>query len=158
GRRAPGAPVRPRGSFGDMIVASDVEIHGGQFTLAMPWHPDRDLVGAARDSAIAYGLQRTDEDIRAADSGYVRRWHWTDIDAEIRHARIAHPDSAGQRFVVSSMDVLEFDPPFQVSGLAGDVQVRGDSVFMDVAKFNLPGSTGSGEGQIWWGSDLPVRY
>ena len=158
GRRSPGAPPRPRGSLGELIVANNVIIHDGEFTLAMPWQPDRDLTGAARDSAIAYGLQREDEDIRVADSGYVRRRYWTNIDARLAHARIAHPDSAGLRFVISSMDVIEFDPPFQVSGLVGDVQVRGDSVLMDVAKFNLPGSTGSGHGRIWWGSDLPVRY
>ena len=158
GRRDPGAPRRPRGSLGDVIVADSVVINGGEFTLAMPWRPNRSLSGAARDSAIAFALARDDEDIRMADTGYVRRWRWSDLDASLRHARISHPDSAGQRFVIAAMNVVEHDPPFDVRDIRGDVQVRGDSVILDVERFALPGSFGSAEGRIVWGSDLPVRY
>lgn len=157
GRSSP-APPRPRGSFGDVIIADSVIVHGGRFTLVMPWRPDPALEGAARDSSIAYHLQRDDLEILAADTGYVRRWHWRDIDARLSHARIAHPDSVGQRFVVGALAVVESDPPFDVRDIRGDVQIRGDSVFLEVPYFRLPGSIGSGEGKIWWGSGLPTRY
>src|SRR5690606_41642800 len=106
---------------------------------------------------IGFPLGVEDEDIRLAANGYVRRWRWSDLDASLRHARISHPDSAGQRFVIAAMNVVEHDPPFDVRDIRGDVQVRGDSVILDVERFALPGSFGSAAGRIVWGSDLPGR-
>src|SRR5690606_41412640 len=60
--------------------------------------------------------------------------------------------------VVRAVAVLESDPPVDVRDSRGDVQTRGDSVLLEDPYFRLPGSIGSGEGKIWWGSGLPTRY
>src|SRR6185312_1921212 len=38
--------------WGDYVVIDSASIHDGTVLLTMPWHPDPDLRGAARDSSV----------------------------------------------------------------------------------------------------------
>ncbi|HEY0971458.1 MAG TPA: translocation/assembly module TamB domain-containing protein [Gemmatimonadales bacterium] len=152
--------------FADFIVIDSATVTGGTFLLTMPWHPNDTLGGAKRDSAVRVNLARADAEIRRAGDdlapgpapAYRRSWRWSDIGYVSSGIRLAYPDSAGQRFGVARLDVVEHDPPFRFSDVRGDVRLLGDSIWIDVSHFDLPASTGSGEGKIVWGSDLPVRY
>jgi translocation and assembly module TamB len=151
------APRRGRG-FGDFIVAYGATVRDASFTLRLPWHPDDSLRGARRDSAIAANLARTDRDIRRTKEGYIRSWYWRAGDIVSSYVRLADPDSAGKYFDVDSLSVLEFDPPFAFRNAHGGVKLLGDSLWLQLAHFDLPASTGGARGKIVWGSDLPIRY
>jgi translocation and assembly module TamB len=158
------APVRPtipgvreRG-LGDFIVIDSAVIRGGTFVLTEPWSPPDSLVGARRDSAVRVALASTEHEIRRTGEGLKQTRRWNRIELRSPHVRIADPDSAGMLFIVGRLDVEESDPPFTFRNVRGPVRVLGDSVWFDIAHFELPGSTGSGQGKVWWGSDLPIRW
>ncbi|MDZ7631410.1 MAG: hypothetical protein U5K74_08695 [Gemmatimonadaceae bacterium] len=153
----PAAP-RTKGSFGDFIVLDSVSLTRGRFLLTMPWAPADSLKGARRDSSIAFNLARSTAQIRRLPRGLVRTWRWEDGNLELSHVRMAHPDTAGRLFQVTSMGLTEFDPPFRFDRIRGDFRWLGDSIWMQLPHFELPGSAGSAVGKITWGSDLPVRY
>ncbi len=166
----PSGPPRARKpaqrGFADFIVIDSATVTGGTFLLTMPWHPNDTLKGAKRDSAVRHELARTGIEVRRAgddlapgpSEAYRRSWRWSHIDYASSGIRLAYPDSAGQRFGIARLDVVEHHPPFRFSDVRGEVRLLGDSVWIDVSHFDLPASTGSGEGKIVWGSDLPVRY
>ncbi|HEX5580712.1 MAG TPA: hypothetical protein VFX39_03980, partial [Gemmatimonadaceae bacterium] len=162
----PKAPKPARRGFADFIVMDSATVTGGTFLLTMPWHPADSLTGARRDSAVRHNLARADAEIRRAGddlapgpaAAYRRSWRWSDIDYHSSGIRLAYPDSAGQRFGVAKLDVVEHDPPFHFRNVRGDVRLHSDSLWLEVSHFDLPASTGSGEGKIVWGSNLPVRY
>ena len=157
----PGPPrrrSREAHGFGDFIVADSVTLRGARVTLSMPWQPDDSLTGARRDSAIAYNLARTDHHIRRTAEGFAKTWRWTDGEIALSHARLTHPDSAGIAIRVADLAVAESDPPFLFRNVAGTVAIRGDSAWIDFDRFALPGSRGSAEGKVVWGSRLPTRY
>ena len=158
GSPRPPTPRAPGRSFGDFIRLDSATVHDGRFMLSLPWHPADSLQGARRDSAIAYNIARTDARISRVDDGFRRTWDWTDIELASPGIRLSHPDSAGQRYDVASLSVLEVDPPFTVTDARGVVRVQGDSVWLDFPRFELAASSVNGEGKIVWGSDLPVRY
>jgi len=169
----PPGPPRARRStgrgFGDFVVVDSATVRDGRFLLTMPWHPADSLRGAARDSAIAHNLARDDAEIvRAADDtahegadagreAYARTRRWTNIDWASNGVRLADPDSTGRRFGIARLDVIESDPPFRARNIRGSVLLHGDSLWLDVPHFDLPGSTGSAEGVIAWDGG-PVRY
>jgi translocation and assembly module TamB len=159
-RRAESVPrvLRTDRAFGDFVVVDSATLDDLTFVLIKPWTPADSLRGARRDSAVAWNLARDDAEIRRAGSGYSRTWRWTEGEMTLSHARLAVPDSAGQRFEVASLDVVESEPPFTFSNVRGTVHLLGDTIRLDVPHFDLPGSTGRGSGRIWWGSDLPTRY
>lgn len=156
-------PKTPGRSFGDFVVVDSAHITQGRFVLQMPWHPDDTLHGAKLDSAIRYTTTRPDKEIRPLmDDGklvYTRTWRWTDGYAFASHMRIADPDSNrfGRFFRIDSLRVNESDPPFDFRDVTATLQNRGDSIWVDAPHFDLPASTGSGRGKIWWGGDLPIR-
>ncbi len=157
-------PKAPGRSFGDFVVIDSARVTGAHFVLQMPWHPDDTLRGAKRDSAVRYTLSRPDKEIRQIiDDGkrsYARTWRWTNVRAFASHMRIADPDSdkVGRFFAIDSLDVKESDPPFVFRNVvAAKARNLGDSIWVDVPHFDLPGSTGSGKGKLWWGNDLPLR-
>ena len=152
--RVPGAE---RG-WGDYVVADSLVLRHSQFILSMPWHPDDSLRGAKRDSAITRNLTRTDKEIRRFGSGFERTWRWNHIELVSGYSRLADPDSVGRLFQIARLDVDEVDPPFIFRNARGGVRQTGDSLWVDLAHFDLPGSTGKGAGKIVWGSDLPTRY
>ncbi|HUF28108.1 MAG TPA: translocation/assembly module TamB domain-containing protein [Gemmatimonadaceae bacterium] len=152
-------PRQTRGlGLGDYIVIDSLDVRGGEFTLVMPWHPEETLRGARRDSAIAENLAREDAEIRPAGGNYARIRRWTDLHASASYLRLADPDSAGQLVALTDFRVVESDPPFVVSNGRGTARRLGDSLWLNIPRFDLPGSTASGSGKIVWGSGIPVRY
>ena len=154
GPSAPGVPGR---GFGDFVVLEDLRVTDGEFILTRPWSPDDSLRGAKRDSAIKRNLENPEREIRRAGDGYVHTYRWSNIAATLPHVRIADPDSAGMFAIIDELDVDELEPPFAFRNAKGVVRKLGDSVFVDVAHFDLPASTGKARGKIWWGSALPIR-
>lgn len=160
-RLFPPGPTRPRTpgrSFGDFIRMDSATVHDGRFLLSLPWHPADSLRGARRDSAIAFNLARDDARIQRVDDGFRRTWEWSEIQLVSSGVRLSHPDSAGQRYDVARLEVVETDPPFALTHGQGVVRVQGDSVWLDFPRFDLAASRARGAGKIVWGSDLPVRY
>ncbi len=156
-RKGPATP-RTKGSFGEFIVLDSVSLTRGRFVLTMPWSPADSLKGVRRDSSIAFNLARTNAQIRRSPRGLVRTWRWEEGNLELSHVRMAHPDTAGRLFRVTDLGMSEFDPPFRFDRLRGDFRWQGDSIWMQIPHFQLPGSTGTAIGKLTWGSDLPVRY
>ena len=144
--------------FGDYVVLDSVTVHDATFELTQPWHPDDSLHGARRDSAINAALHNKDLEIRRRREGYARTRRWTAINGVLGHVRVNDPDSVGRLFVIDHLDAHEADPPFVFHDVAGRVRNLGDSVWLDISHFDLPGSVGSAAGKVVWGSDLPVRY
>ncbi|MBA3672214.1 MAG: translocation/assembly module TamB domain-containing protein, partial [Gemmatimonadaceae bacterium] len=157
--REPQAPPGPEGGFGDFIVADSVRLTGNaSLRVTIPWHPDDSLHGARRDSAIRANLAYHGHEVRRTREGLTQTYRWTNGYVVARHARIAHPDSAGQSFVIDTMHTDETVPPFRWRNVAGRVRVLGDSAWLDASHWDLPASTGHAAGKVVWGSDLPVRY
>lgn len=157
----PGAKKSVSGAergWGDYVVADSLVLRRAKFVLSMPWHPDDSLHGARRDSAIARNLTRKDKEIRRAGSGFARTWRWNNIELVSGYTRLADPDSVGRLFQIARLDADEFDPPFKFRNARGGVRQNGDSLWVDLSHFDLPGSTGTGAGKVWWGSNLPTRY
>ena len=101
---------------------------------------------------------RKDKEIRRSREGFARTWRWTNGYAVLPHLHIADPDTAGRLFAIDTLNVDEREPPFNMRNVKGILRNMGDSIWIDVPHFDLPGSTGRSLGKIWWGSDLPVRY
>lgn len=153
----PRAPRSTRG-FGDYVVLDSLRMRGAAFAVTMSWQPDDSLRGAKRDSAITFNLTRKDREVRRSGSGYSRTFRWTEASIDAGYVRVAHPDSAGQFFTLHRLDVNEQVPPFKFSKVRGTVRLIGDSIFPDIAHFELPGSRGRGKGRVSWGEDGPARY
>ena len=150
-----------RRGFGDYFVIDSTHTRDGQFLLTLPWHPDKDLRGAARDSAIQYHLTHPEKAVTRRADGFGRTYAWTGAHGLITHARLADPDSdvsSGQQFIIDTLSVDEHEPTFQFRNFSAQVRHRADSVWFQVPHFELPASRGSGTGKVWWGSDLPMRY
>lgn len=155
----PATPELPGRGFGDYVILDSVTVTDGTFLLTRPWEPDDSLSGVKRDSAIHRNLTNPNREIRRSAEGLIHTYRWSEINGFLPHVRIAHPDSSrfGQEFIVERLSVNELEPPFQFSNGRGVVRKQGDSVFVDIAHFDLPRSTGSAVGKIWWGSGLPIR-
>ncbi|MGH7709833.1 MAG: hypothetical protein ACREOG_01025, partial [Gemmatimonadaceae bacterium] len=153
----PRAPRSTRG-FGDYVVLDSLSLRGAAFAVTMPWQPDDTLRGSKRDSAITYHLTRQDREVRRVSGGFIRTFRWTEASIIAGYIRVAHPDSAGQFFTIHRLDVNEHVPAFKFSKVRGTVRLLGDSVFPNIAHFELPGSRGRGTGKVWWGSGKPPRY
>jgi len=162
GKKGPSRPKGPERGFGDYVVIDSTHLRNASFRLTMPWHPDDSLHGARLDSAVRFNLARDDHEIRrvrdAGASGFTQNYRWQNIYAAVPFMRIADPDSSAKWFVIDTLHAIETVPTFRWRNVAGKVRVLGDSVWMTVPHFDLPGSTGHAEGKITWGSDLPVRY
>lgn len=157
----PSSPKKPRSperGFGDFIVINSATVHEGEFTLTMPWHPSDYLKGYQRDSATRFVLADTIMQGHRTSEGIARTWRWRRINADLGYIRLADRDSIGRAFTVNDLDVDESYPPFKFSNIKGMVKHLGDSVWADVAHFDLPGSRGSAKGKVVWGSNLPARY
>ncbi len=151
-------PKGPERGFGEFIVIDSAHVRGASFRVTMPWHVDDSLHGVRRDSALRFNLARKDHEIRRAREGLTQSYRWTNGYLFSPYMRIADPDSAGRLFVIDTLHAIESVPDFRWRNVAGVVRMQGDSVWMKVPHWDLPGSTGRGEGKVTWGSDLPVRY
>ncbi|HEX5178703.1 MAG TPA: translocation/assembly module TamB domain-containing protein [Gemmatimonadaceae bacterium] len=157
----PGARRVPRPQelrFGDYITMSSVTIHDGTVILTEPWDAPDSLHGARRDSATRVALRDTSRIIRRTSEGVKQTRLFTHLELSAPNVRLADPDSSGRYVQVASLDVDINDPPFRVRHATGPVTIRGDSVWLSMRHFDLPGSTGSATAKVWWGGDIPTRY
>lgn len=157
-------PNAPGVNFGDYVVIDSARVRNGTFVLQQPWEPDDTLRGARLDSAIKFNLNRPDKEIRRiVDEGkhsYQRTWRWSKLTAIVSRMRLADPDSDkfGRLFVFDTVNAVESDPPFDFRNVRGTLRNLGDSIWVDIAHFDLPQSTGVANGKIMWGNDLPIRW
>lgn len=163
GSRKRSTPTTPRARsperrLGDFVVIDSVVIHDGTVILTEPWSPPESLTAARRDSAVRAALASTDHEIRRTREGLAQTRRWTSLELRSPYVRLADPDSSGRLIQVGRLDVVESDPPFRFRNVRGPVRIRGDSVWFELAHFDLPGSTGRARGKVWWGSGLPTRY
>lgn len=158
-RDRPAGPDAPGRSFGDYVVLDSVRVRDGEFIMTRSWTPDDSLRGAKRDSAIRRNLTNPNREIRHNTDGLTHTYRWSRVSGFLPRVRIADPDSSrfGMLFVIDTLNVDEFEPPFKFRNGRGVVRKLGDSVFADIAHFQLPASAGSAKGKIWWGSGLPIR-
>ncbi|MBV6521348.1 MAG: hypothetical protein MNPFHGCM_01482 [Gemmatimonadaceae bacterium] len=158
----PKGPPRPKtqGNFGDFIVVDNGTIDSLTLRVTMPWSPSDSLRGAKRDSAVAFNLGRDDKIIRRVPGrrDFVQTWEWTNGRLHIAHGRVDDHTSLGRQFEITRLDVDEFFPPFKFRNARGTVRLLGDSLWLNLPHFDLPASTGSGQGKVWWGSGQPTRY
>lgn len=156
--------IRPKNpnarSITDFIVLDSVSARDGTFLLTLPWHPDDQLRGAARDSAIRYHLATPSKMVSKTFDGYGRTYAWRNGSAVLSHVRLADPDSDrfGRVFKIATLSVDEYEPTFKFRNVSGTVKHLGDSLWLDLPRFELPASRGYATGKVWWGSDRPVRY
>ena len=149
----------PRRGFGSRVSLANVRVRGGLFRLELPWAPDDSLRGVRRDSAITAALKDTAGGVqRIGPNEYEREFRWSDISAQIAHVHLADPDTAGHHVEIARLDLHERFPPFNIHNARGTLWRRGDSLWIEMPRFELPGSSGSVNGKVWWGSDLPMRY
>ena len=162
----PGGPKNGRG-FGDFIIMDSADVRDGQVVLTLPWHPSDTLRGYKRDSVITHALGSLTRDlpgndwpseIRRTREGFAHTWRFTGIRASLSYARIAVPDTAGRFFRIAKANFRSADPPLDIRTLSGDAKILGDSVWLDVPHFTLPGSTGQARGKVFWGGPEPMRY
>jgi hypothetical protein len=150
----PGGPKRGRG-FGDFIVMDSADVRDGQVVLTLPWHMSDTLSGYKRDSSLTHALGSFTRDapgndwpseIRRTREGLARTWRFTGIRSSLSYARIAEPDTVGRYFRIAKANFRSSDPPLDVKTLSGDAKILGDSVWLDVPRFTLPGSEGKARG------------
>ena len=156
-KRAPRPSMNP-GRLGRYIVIDTTTLNELTFVAKLPWTLSDTLHGAKRDSALTYNLTRLDTDILPEDGRFVRVYRFLRGNVALGHSRIADPDSAGQRFAVRRLDVMWDYPPFWFKDLTGDFRKVSDTLWVDSARFALPGSRAHGGAKVVWGSGLPVRY
>ncbi|MHB1095173.1 MAG: translocation/assembly module TamB domain-containing protein [Gemmatimonadaceae bacterium] len=155
-----GAPrTGPRRGFGSRIAIENVRVRGGDVRVGLPWAPSDSLRGARRDSAIAVALADTAGGVRRiGPNEYEKEWKWSAITLQMAHATVADPDTSGQRFEIARLDMVERYPPLNLRNVRGTVSRRSDSLWIDLPRFELPGSSGQASGKVWWGNGLPTRY
>ena len=161
GNKAPQLPqTEARRGWGDYIVFDSTTTKDASFVLTMSWAPDDSLKGARRDSSIKAHLNNAAHTVVPMFDGYGRQYSWTNIHGLVTHARLADPDSDrkfGMQFRADSISADEYEPTFKFRNVSADVRKLGDSVWFQVAHFDMPASTGKGTGKVSWGNG-PVRY
>lgn len=130
-RRVP----RRRSAFAAVFVIEQLRVRDARVDLRLPWAPDT----APRDSVT-------------------RVWRWTSLQLDVPRARVAYPDSVGMHYDIARLDVDESDPPFLFRDLRGNLDIRGDTLWLDAPGFRLPGSRGAGTVRAWWKRDEPLRF
>jgi translocation and assembly module TamB len=159
---APSGPPPSRSAFGATVQLRNVRIRGLQFQLTLPWSPDDSLKGARRDSAIVRNLAATDQEIRAVvvkgKRGYQRTSRWTEGNFTFNRIRFRQPGRPGRQFDIARFDLNEHSPPFAVRNMSGIVRWSGDSLWLDIRHFELPGSVARATGRIDWAVNRPVHF
>ncbi len=158
GAGGPRSSRGPERGFGDFVRIDSLRIHDASVRVTIPWHADDSLRGVRRDSAVRANVARADREIRRTHEGVVQSYRWTSAYAVVPHMRIIDPDSAAKLVVIDTLHAVASVPSFRWRNVRGRVRVLGDSAWVQAPHWDLPGSTGSAQGKVWWGSDLPVRY
>lgn len=143
-------------SLGDYIVIDSAHARNINFSLTMPWTPDDTLRGRLRDSVIQAHLTNPNKAVSKTFDGYGRTYAWTNGSGLLTHARLADPDSDrkfGREFKVASLSIDEFEPTFQFRRVQATVRHLADSIWFEVPHFDMPASTGTAKGRVWWGNE-----
>lgn len=153
----PPGPPRTTPSWGDYIALRDARVDSIDLMLRTNWEPPP-LRGAALDSAIAAAREAPGREIvRYGKTWYqVRRLSGRRLALD--SGRLDDKAREGRTFGIAQLDLLVSDPPFDFRNLHGHVRILGDTLWATVPGFRLPGSRGSLEGRLWWGSNLPNRF
>ena len=157
----PAVPRRPKGraSFGSVLVLEQVKVTGGEYAVTQPWAPPDSLRGAARESAIAAVLgDGISETRRAGPRRFTRTFRWRDIRADLPRLRLAYPDSVGRLIDIARLDASESNPPFKFREVQGTLRWVGDSIWFDLPRFALTGSSGRANGKVWWKPGVMANY
>ena len=154
----PNAPRTRELRFGDYLVFSQLQIIDGTLVLTEPWDGADTLRGARRDSVVRAALAQTEHEIRRSREGLTQTRRFTHLRLDAPSVELNDPDEPDKIVQLARLDADISDPPFRLRNAAGPVRIRGDSVWLAIAHFDLPGSTGALSGKLWWGSDLPLRY
>jgi len=146
GEQPDGAEAPSEG--GRLIAFRDVEISDAEVTIKTPLDSNR---AAGRESEDGVGGLM-----------WIRRF--SNFSASLPYVRITSPDpeEKGVRFEVASINVLISHPELELTGARGAVEVRNDSVLLDLAEVSLPTSEAEvygvidlhGEGEQY---DLDIR-
>lgn len=128
------ARPRSRASFGSVLVIEHVQVVDGDIEVTLP-------------------LARPDTLGRKT---FTYKWHR--LAAEAPRVRLAYPDSNGVVIDLAHVNVDEDTPPFDFRSARGQLRFLGESLFISLPHFELPGSVGRAEGKVWWGGNLPTRY
>lgn len=143
--------------LGDYIVLDSVELRGGEFKWTDMWAPAKWLTGVARDSATRFNLARKDVDVQRIGGKLVKVRHWDSLGVFASRVQIKDPDRPGFAVEFSRLNALESDPPFNLRNATGTVTLLRDTVTVAVKSFQLPGSSGSAEGNLFLKPGLGVR-
>jgi translocation and assembly module TamB len=160
--------------IGDYIVIDSADLVDARVSLTQPWSPPDSLRNARRDSAVRAALASwgcsagewedreflevpCGAEVRHSDEGLTRTYRWRVHRGSLGQVTIADPDLDGRAFHVRNLDVDEPDPPFAFRNVRGPVRWIGDTIWLNIAHWDLPRSTGSAEGRLHWGKG-PMRY
>lgn len=154
--RAP-VPVSPTRGFGDWVALGRVTVRDLRLLLIQPWEPPAGPTAAVRDSLLRVG-QREHELRRGGPTGWEKLSRYSQIDAVLASARLAHPDSAAQVFVITRASGALDEPAFWVRHASGVVRKHDDTVWVDIPDLRLAASRGAAKGVVWWGGDLPQQW
>jgi hypothetical protein len=152
------APIGTRRGFGDFVYIDSAAVHGGLVMLTLPWRVPRGTTAQQEARLLAQALADTGGNVRQLVHEPGRVFSWSQLDAELAHVRLAHPDTAGRRLTVVNFAANMSDPPFPFSEARGEVRQLGDSLWVDSPHWRLPGSAGRARGKIVWGGGRPNRY
>lgn len=152
------AQEAPRMSFGQFIKLENVAVDSVHATVTTRWAPDTALGRAERDSITIFNLQRTDKVFWRGPGVIYETKQWTNGRIELDSARLDDRQAGGRKFAIRHLSIDESDPPFQFRNARGFVRIHGDSIWADVPHFELPGSSGTMAGKVWWGSNQPARF
>ena len=133
---------------GSLVAFRDVEITNAEITIRTPIDSNR-----ARGRDVEDGVDGL---------MWVRRF--SEVTADLPYVRISSPDPdvKGVRFDVASIAAHISHPALELTGARGTVEIRNDSVLLNIAELNLPDSKAevyglidlNGEGEQY---DLDVR-
>jgi prepilin-type processing-associated H-X9-DG protein len=152
------APIGPRRGFGDFVLLQSAQITNGLIMLSLPWRPPSGASEREGARLLRQALDGERSTVRETAYGPVRSISWTALDAELGHTRLAHPDTVGRYVTINRLSAVTNDPPFSFRDVRGVLRQLGDSLWFESPEWHLPGSSGSAEGKLVWGSNRPMRY
>ncbi len=114
------------------------------------------FTGAARDSVIA--VRDSLHDITRTPNGLLERRR-VFLDRLVGHRGvIMRPDRKPSSLEIDSLRGRVSDPPLRITAATGQVQWTPDSLRLDMKRLDLPASTGTLAGRVWWHEPGAVRF
>ena len=119
-----------------LVAFRRAEIHGGTVVIHNPTEPNDDP--RVETEMTEEGLKR----VRRID----------DLNATVSYARISSPfpGENGLRFDIDSLSARFSDPALDIRSLRGRLEIDGDSLGLDLSRFELPGSDVRLRGSLRW--------